>query len=429
MIDELIFPHGLQLLHRWQAGDADARARLKEIFDDAIDGKFDDNFAVQAPVDAVNIGGSINLLTLNIMNDLYGYESAEFYKVDMERYVRTTLLTRRLLGMNKLYVSWAVYGFTAEALGQAMMYPDKFPPGSDPELVLVDKGNWRDIKTPDFTTGIPKIIDEIIETYVRITGMDPLIQLSAPYSLLADIYGQEPLLADLVNDPDRANAMLDHLVDHVLQPWIAHFFAKYPNGWAELSDASGSPFFIGPKNCKNMAIRTIMRLKDENPWGDRVYDANYRGDYVTQAQQKSRSSRRRGRGGEVEAAINLEELTALKHSVCTDYVIRLDDDKVDVGFYEKAAIERNVPLFTGIGAGQVDRNSVKNLEIAKVEIQATAETYVKAIRNVANTISANGYDNKKQPWPGTLYFEDVSSEAQFEMIEILVGEALKNGAL
>ena len=192
MVDELSFPNGLRLLHHWQAGDVEARDRLKQIFDGAIAGNCDANFAVQAPVDAVNVGGSINLLTLNIMHDLYGYESAEFYKLDMERYVRTTLLTRRLLGMNKLYVSWAVYGFTAEALGQAMMYPDKFPPGSDPEKVLVTADNWLDIKTPDFTSGIPKIIDEIIEHYVRLTGMEPLLQLSAPYSLLADIYGQEP---------------------------------------------------------------------------------------------------------------------------------------------------------------------------------------------------------------------------------------------
>ena len=96
--------------------------------------------------------------------------------------------------------------------------------------------------------------------------------------------------------------------------------------------------------------------------------------------KKSRSSRRRSRGGSNEAPIDLEELTALKHSVCTDFVIRLDDDRVDIDFYEKAAIQRNVPLFTGIGAGQVDRNSVENLALAKAEIQATAETYVEAIK-------------------------------------------------
>ena len=80
-------------------------------------------------------------MTLTLMHHLYGLESAEFHKGDPERYVRTTLMSRRLLGMPKLYVSWPVYEFTAEALGQVMMYPDKFPPGPDPERILADHEN------------------------------------------------------------------------------------------------------------------------------------------------------------------------------------------------------------------------------------------------------------------------------------------------
>ena len=93
--------------------------------------------------------------------------------------------------------------------------------------------------------------------------MPPLLQISAPYSLAADIYGQEPLLADLVNDPDTVNSMLDHLGDMVLAPWMDHHFKKFPNGWVELSDASGSPFFIGPENCKTMSIRSIRHMLRE----------------------------------------------------------------------------------------------------------------------------------------------------------------------
>ena len=136
MIDELEFPAGIRLLSRWQRNDQEASDRLRQIFDATVAGRFDENFAVPAPRDSIHIGGSINLMTLNIMNHLYGMESAEFYKADPERYVRATMMSRRLLGMNKLYVSWPVYAFTAEALGQATMYPDKYPPGSDPDLML-----------------------------------------------------------------------------------------------------------------------------------------------------------------------------------------------------------------------------------------------------------------------------------------------------
>ncbi len=429
MIDEFEAPDGCRLLSRWQSNDPTALIRLREIFDAAIAGDFDDVFAQPAPKNAVNVGGSLNLMTLTIMNDLYGYESAEFYKGDPERYVRTTLLSRRLLGMNKLYVSWPVYGFTAEAMGQAMMYPDRFPPGADPEKMLLTRDNWQDIETPDFESGIPKIITEMIETYQRLTGLEPILHLSAAYSLAADTFGQEPLLAALVHEPEFANSLLDRLTDKVLKPWIDHFFKRFPNGWVELSDASGSPFFIGPNNCKDMAIRSSRRLVDENPWGHRVYDANFRGDYVTLAEKKNRSSARRASKNKSSASISLLELTDLKHSVCRDFVIRLDDDRVPMSFYEQQAIDRKVPLFAGIGASQIDRNSIKDMDASRQSIKDTTVTYVEAVKNVAKSISENGYDKRIPPWPGNIYFEDISSESNFELIEIIVDTALANGAL
>lgn len=429
MIKEFDVLEGCLLLSAWQANDPAALPRLKEIFDAAIAGEYDQNFTQPTTIDTVNIGGSLNLMTLTIMNDLYGYDSAEFYKGDAERYVRTTLLSRRLLGMNKLYVSWPVYGFTAEAMGQAMMYPDRFPPGADPVKMLLTRHNWQDIQTPDFETGIPKLVTDMIDTYQRLTGLEPILHLSAAYSLAADTFGQEPLLAALVHEPDFANDLLDRLTDKVIQPWADHFFKRFPNGWLELSDASGSPFFIGPQNCKNMAIRSTRRLVDENPWGHRVYDANFRGDYVTLAEKKSRSSRRRASNGKVEDAISLQELTDLKHSVCRDYIIRLDDDHVPMPFYEEQAIAHNVPLFLGIGASQIDRNSIEDMDATVKNIQHISTAYVEAIKNVAQTIAKNGYDSKMPPWPGTVYFEDISSESHFGLIETIVKTALSNGAL
>ena len=432
MVDGIEFPAGIHLLAGWQHNDEGAHDRLREVFEAAIAGQYDENFRLPAPQDAVHIGGSINLLTLTIMNDFYGMESAEFYKEDPERYVRTTLITRRLLGMNKLYMSWPVYAFTAEALGQQTMYPDKFPPGSDPDTMLMTRDTWQDITTPDLDSGIPKVIEETIRCYERLTGLDPILHLSAPYSLAADTFGQEPLLAALVHEPELADNILDHLVDTVLLPWVEHFFQQFPNGWVELSDASGSPFFIGPKNCKDKAIRSIQRLVEGHPWGHRVYDANYRGDYVTQARQKDRSSKRRGNGSaakEPVAAVDLLELTDLKHSVCRDFVIRLHDDRVPISFYEDQAIQRNRPLFTGVGASQLDRNSIVDMDMESQSLRDVSLECVEAIKNVAQTISDNGYDERNPPWPGTVYFEDVSSESSFELMEIVVETARNNGLL
>lgn len=427
--EELKFPAGIHLLARWQANDPQAIERLKDIFDDTIKGQYDEIFKHSAPQDAAHVSGPVDLMALTIMYRLYGLTSAEFYKQGPERFVRCSLMAQKLLGMSKHYISWPVYGFTAEALGQEMIYSDQYSPGTDPDKPLANADNWQNISTPNMDAGIPKLLDEVLACYRRLTGLNPVLHLTAAYSLAADIYGQEQIIAALTHDPEFVNKFLDHLGDVVLKPWMDHFFSQYPDGWVELSDASGSPFFIGPANCKNVAIRSTQRLIAANPWGKRVYDANYRGDYVTQAMKRDTSSaRRRSPRKNNSGKLDLIELFNLKNSVCPDYVIRLAEDRTPVSFYIEQAIRCNIPLFMGIGATLIDRNSIADLEVAKQDLKLMSLEYVEAIKTVARTIAGNGYDSKVPPWPGTIYFEDISAESNFDLIEIIVGTTLKQGS-
>ncbi|MEM7210254.1 MAG: hypothetical protein AAF434_20705 [Pseudomonadota bacterium] len=426
---ELKFPAGLRLLSRWQQGESQAFEQLKVIFDAALSGQLDDSFREPAPEDAVHACGSIDLMTLTIMNSLYGLTTAQFYKGDPLRYVRSVLVSLRLLGMPKTYLSWPVYGFTAEALGQIMIYSDKFSPGTDPEQALVNRENWRDVRLPNLDEGMPALIANYLDCYVLLTGHRPVMHLAAPYSLAAEIYGQEPLIAALTHEPEFANQFLDHLVDEIHSPWLDRFFRKHPDAWAELSDASGSPFFIGPGNCKNMAIRSVQRLRDTNPWGSRVYVANYRGDYVIEASSKGGSSRRGRQKKPPASALQLQDLFDLKHSVCRDYTIRLADDRVPISHHIEQSIKNNIPLFTGIGAKQIDRHAITDLSASQGQTKAMSLDYVDAIKTVAHTITQNGYQPDGPPWPGTMYFEDVSAESSFELVEVIVGQVLEHGSL
>jgi len=430
MIEELIFPAGCRLFRRWQEGDPQASNRLKEIFDKTIDGEYDEIFALKDSPRSVQASASINLFVLAVLTRLYGLNSAEAYKGDAKRYVRVSLMIRKLLGLPKLYLEWPVYAFTAEALGAVMMYPVGAPPGTDPGIPLINKDNWQELKAPEMDSEIPRLFDEMLEFYQDLTGLEPVLHLTAPYSLAADIYGQSELATALNDEPDHVNKLLDHLVDNVLIPWADYFFEKFPNGWLELSDASGSPFFIGPENCKNIAIRSILKLKNENSWGSRVYDANYRGDYVTQAKKTSRSSRRRlTTQNSPSKELSFSELFAVKQDVCTDYVMRLHDDRMPLKLYQEQAIMRNVPIFIGIGASQIDFNSITNIDVAKEEIKLLSLEYVESIKEVAQVIKKNGYKLRKPPWPGTVYFEDVSSNSSMEIIEIIVDTVLNQGLL
>jgi len=147
-LEELKFPAGIHLLSRWQTNDAQACERLKEIMDATMEGQYDEIFSKPAPQDAVHISGPVDLMTLTIMFRLYGLTSAVFYKEDAERFVRTSFMTQMLLGMPKLYISWPVYGFTAEALGQTMIYSDQFSPGTDPDTPLAN----AELRSPKAST-------------------------------------------------------------------------------------------------------------------------------------------------------------------------------------------------------------------------------------------------------------------------------------
>ena len=425
-IEDYAFPTGLHLLTRWQAGDPSAKKEMIRIFDEAIAGKFDENFAILAPPDRVNSTASVHMLTLAVLYDLYGIKSWEYYNTDPYRYVRANLAVSRLLGVHKFYMTWALYAFTCETLEQKMMYPDKFPPGADPDAILINKDNWHLLETPDFSTGVPRVVDDILRVTEELTGMPPLLQISAPYSLAADIYGQEPLLADVVNDPDTVNAMLDHLGDKVLALWMDHHFETFPNGWVELSDASGSPFFIGPEKCKTMSIRSIRNMLRDKPYADRVFDNNYRGDFVAEVKKKSRASRRKVSNGAASDRCKLLELTDAKVSVNPVFIMRLEADKVDISFYEKQAITRNMPLTSGIGSPQIDRNSIEDLEAAKVDIREEARSFVEAIKRVCETVDLPEDNHVCAPWPSHVYFEDVNGQSQFELVEIILDETYKS---
>ena len=425
-IENYAFPTGLQLLKGWQAGDKEAKKEMTQFFDAAIEGEFDENFSILAPPDQVNSTASVHMLALALVHDLYGIESREYYNTDPYRYVRTNLAVSRLLGVHKFYMTWALYAFTCESLGQKMMYPDRFPPGADPDSILINKDNWHLLETPDFTKGVPKSIDDILSVTEELTGMPPLLQISAPYSLAADIYGQEPLLADLVNDPDTVNSMLDHLGDMVLAPWMDHHFKKFPNGWVELSDASGSPFFIGPENCKTMSIRSIRHMLREKPYADRVFDNNFRGDFVAEVKKKVRSSRRKNSDGIAPDKDKLIELTDAKVSVNPLFIMRLEADKVDISFYEEQAIKRNMPLTSGIGSPQIDRNSIDNLESTKVEIREEARSFVEAIKRVCETVDLPEDNYVSASWPSHIYFEDVNGQSEFNLVEIILEEVYKS---
>jgi hypothetical protein len=175
-----------------------------------------------------------------------------------------------------------------------------------------------------------------------------------------------------------------------------------------------------------MSIRSIQQMERGRPWGSRVFDCNYRGDYVSQVKKKTRGSRRKAVSDAPPSGVDLLELTELKVSVCKGFVMRLEADKVDVTFYQDQSIKRNIPLTTGIGSCEIDRNSIDDLDQAKIDLTDAAKSYVNSIKTVCETIDLPTNNFVNEPWPSHVYFEDVNGETQFELVELILNEAYKD---
>ena len=89
----------------------------------------------------------------------------------------------------------------------------------------------------------------------------------------------------------------------------------------------------------------------------------------------------------------------------------------------------NIPLTSGIGSPQIDRNSIGDLNLAKIQITEYARANVEAIKRVCETIDLPQDNFVMEPWPSHIYFEDVNSESQFDLVELILDEVNKAGAV
>lgn len=416
--EALVAGHGQHLLQSFLDGDRAAAEELRELFAALDTGAFDRFLAARPDLSEVHVTTSCHLLVLAVLNRLTGLEAEGFYKGDPLRYVRSNLLVQRMLGLQRLTLGWPVYAFGAEILGQTMMYPSDQAPGSDPGVPLLTLNDWRNMPRYDPEHPIAGIVRETLLHMRRLSGIEPVAHLPAPYSLAAEVLGQETLIPALAAAPDVVRQLLDLIVDRVLKPWCDDLARSVPDVWLELSDASGSPMFIGPRNFLELAVAPVQRLIEENRWGDRVFVANYRGDLPPP--QTARGRRRRA--APTEGAISFESLLEAKKLCCPKFLTRLEADAAPPERYAEAAISHRMPLYLGIGAVRLDRNSVTDVVTARSTLFEDTRRRTGLIRKVSDALAKVGAPRAALPWPGDLYVEDTNAETHFDLLsEVLRG--------
>ncbi|MBL4873333.1 MAG: hypothetical protein JKY41_08045 [Rhodobacteraceae bacterium] len=417
----VIGAEGRDILKRFLNGVTTANAELKAIIDAAISGDFDDDYAGNPSAD-VKVTTACHMMVLAIVNRLNGMNATDYYKSNPQNYVRLNCLIQRMLGIERLTLCWPVYGFGAEALGQTMIYTEDQAPGSDPGNPLLNKRNWQDMPVyePDHT--IARVVRENLQHMAQLAGIEPVAHLPAPYSLAAEIYGQEHLIIALIEEPEFVHQLLDLIVERVLVPWCADLHGTIPNVWLELSDASGSPMFIGPEKFLEFAADSVEKVIVNNAWGDRVFVANYRGDLPAGARTRGR----RKRLPSAETQMSFERLLEAKIQCCPFYLTRLEMDNAPVNKYVNAAVQLKRPLYLGIGAVRLDRNSITDLQLGKQEIYETAKSRTIAICNVSKALEAAEMPRASQSWPGDIYIEDTNVNTHMDIFEAVL-EGVRDG--
>ncbi len=414
---------GLDIISRYLAGDKSSEQGFAAIIQAAIDGQYDAHLAGE-PDTGVHVTTSCHLMVLAIMNRLNETQASDFYKNDPERYVRLNCLIQRMLGLQRLTLGWPVYGFGAEVLGQTMIYTEAQAPGSDPGEPLLNFDNWQQL--PDFDPAhlIACIVRDNLIHMARLSGIEPVAHLPAPYSLAAEILGQEHLINALTDRPDFVFEFLDLIVARVLKPWCDDLVATVPDVWLELSDASGSPMFIGPDNFLKYTVEPVRRLIDENSWGDRVFVANYRGDIPAGAKTRGRRKRRGATGesasGEGVSDMSFEKLLAAKKICCPQYLTRLEADVMSIEHYVEAAIRLEMPLYLGIGAVRLDRNSLTDLKLSCSELHVSAHDAAQQILKVSQALEDSGKPRSAFSWPGDVYVEDTNAETHVDLLQAVL---------
>jgi hypothetical protein len=123
----------------------------------------------------------------------------------------------------------------------------------------------------------------------------------------------------------------------------------------------------------------------------------------------------------------LNELIDFKLSLCPEFIIKLDADQSPISGYVEQALDRQKPLYLGIGATRIDRNSIANREVAKKELEKLATESAKGIKTVSEFLIKNGQPRSNLSWPGDVYIEDINAESEFGLVNTIIETVAKHG--
>lgn len=242
------------------------------------------------------------------------------------------LAIQQAYGIDVATLTYDIYTIEAEALGQKVVYSDDFVPDVDRSAPLLrGPEDLARIRTPDFErTGRFSQVIDMFSRFRSLTGLEPTLGFTAPFTLAANVRGMEQLLSDIYGEPQFAAALFERLCQEVLAPWILHQHHKFPNAsTVRGADATASIPIVNLRLLQQWALHYVLRLRELT--GLHVTVANWVGESLLK-----------------QPAGMLD----LKLEACPGVLQGQDPDVERLGpeFYRAYADSRGVSLTLGIGA-------------------------------------------------------------------------------
>jgi uroporphyrinogen-III decarboxylase len=263
-----------------------------------------------------------------------GLNAREFY-TKAEVFVPAVLKNMEKYGIDMPFLDFDIYNIEVEAIGQTIKFSDENMPDVDPhDRLLKDKDSLKKIKTPDFETDgrVPNIID-MYRLFRQLTGVEPVIRFTAPFSMATHLRGVDTLIMDIYDDPEWVKELFIVLTEKVLAPYLLYLKKHIPNSYPGHgmggADAMASPPILSPELIKEWVIPYFLRLIELV--GPDVYLPNWVGDKYFK---------------------NPEEMFNMKLEVCPAFLEVQDPDVEAIGpeICKEYAVKHNVPLVLGLGA-------------------------------------------------------------------------------
>lgn len=195
---------------------------------------------------------------------LYGGDMREYY-TDAEKFVEMNLAVFQYYQIDIPGFYYDIYNIEAEALGQRIDWESNRMPNIDRNHQLVQTPSDLDrLRPPDFRKAgrMPFVLDVMHRCYDM--GLPVRIRFCSPFSLAANVRGIEPLLMDIMTNPEFAHRLLTFLTEEVLVPWIQ--FQREATGQSKGAaigaDAAASPP-ITTVNILEEFVMPYVRRMDE----------------------------------------------------------------------------------------------------------------------------------------------------------------------